>query len=74
MVQAEVAERMTAPPGSRVYGVPSVKLAWFAELRRAQTGAAPACSGRCPGWNRGWLPSPGASRPRQTYSGRRYSP
>jgi 16S rRNA (adenine1518-N6/adenine1519-N6)-dimethyltransferase len=35
MVQAEVADRMTAPPGSRVYGVPSVKLAWFAEARRA---------------------------------------
>jgi 16S rRNA (adenine1518-N6/adenine1519-N6)-dimethyltransferase len=35
MVQAEVAERMTAPPGSRVYGVPSAKLAWFAEARRA---------------------------------------
>ena len=39
MVQAEVADRMTAPPGNRVYGVPSVKLAWFAELRRA--GAVP---------------------------------
>jgi 16S rRNA (adenine1518-N6/adenine1519-N6)-dimethyltransferase len=35
MVQAEVADRMTAPPGSRVYGVPSVKLAWFADTRRA---------------------------------------
>jgi len=35
MVQAEVADRMTAPPGSRVYGVPSVKLAWYAEARRA---------------------------------------
>jgi 16S rRNA (adenine1518-N6/adenine1519-N6)-dimethyltransferase len=35
MVQAEVAERMTSPPGSRVYGVPSVKLAWFASARRA---------------------------------------
>jgi 16S rRNA (adenine1518-N6/adenine1519-N6)-dimethyltransferase len=35
MVQAEVADRMTAPPGSRTYGVPSVKLAWFAEVRRA---------------------------------------
>jgi len=35
MVQAEVAGRMTAPPGSRVYGVPSVKLAWFASARRA---------------------------------------
>jgi 16S rRNA (adenine1518-N6/adenine1519-N6)-dimethyltransferase len=35
MVQAEVADRMSAPPGSRTYGVPSVKLAWFAEARRA---------------------------------------
>ena len=35
MVQAEVADRMTAPPGSRVYGVPSVKLAWYADARRA---------------------------------------
>jgi 16S rRNA (adenine1518-N6/adenine1519-N6)-dimethyltransferase len=39
MVQAEVADRMTAPPGGRVYGVPSVKLAWFASARRA--GAVP---------------------------------
>jgi len=39
MVQAEVADRMTAPPGNRVYGVPSVKLAWFASARRA--GAVP---------------------------------
>ena len=35
MVQAEVADRMTAPPGSRTYGVPSVKLAWFADVRKA---------------------------------------
>jgi ribosomal RNA small subunit methyltransferase A len=35
MVQAEVADRMSAAPGSRVYGVPSVKLAWFADVRRA---------------------------------------
>ncbi|MGN6176477.1 MAG: 16S rRNA (adenine(1518)-N(6)/adenine(1519)-N(6))-dimethyltransferase RsmA [Streptosporangiaceae bacterium] len=35
MVQAEVADRMTAAPGSRIYGVPSVKLAWFASARRA---------------------------------------
>jgi 16S rRNA (adenine1518-N6/adenine1519-N6)-dimethyltransferase len=39
MVQAEVADRMTAAPGSRIYGVPSVKLAWFAHARRA--GAVP---------------------------------
>ena len=31
MVQAEVADRMAAGPGSKVYGVPSVKLAWYAE-------------------------------------------
>jgi 16S rRNA (adenine1518-N6/adenine1519-N6)-dimethyltransferase len=35
MVQAEVADRMCAPPGSRVYGVPSAKLAWFASARKA---------------------------------------
>ncbi|MFC0036767.1 16S rRNA (adenine(1518)-N(6)/adenine(1519)-N(6))-dimethyltransferase RsmA [Actinomadura rayongensis] len=35
MVQAEVADRMTAAPGGRVYGVPSVKLAWFGTARRA---------------------------------------
>jgi len=35
MVQSEVADRLAAPPGSRTYGVPSVKAAWFAEVRRA---------------------------------------
>jgi 16S rRNA (adenine1518-N6/adenine1519-N6)-dimethyltransferase len=35
MVQAEVADRMCARPGSRVYGVPSVKLAWYADARSA---------------------------------------
>lgn len=35
MVQAEVARRLIAEPGSRVYGVPSVKAAWYAELRWA---------------------------------------
>src|ERR1700691_1143836 len=37
MVQAEVAERMCAAPGSRVYGTPSVKLAWYATARLAGT-------------------------------------
>jgi len=37
MVQAEVADRMCARPGSRVYGVPSAKLAWFATIRQAGT-------------------------------------
>jgi len=35
MVQSEVADRLVAPPGSRTYGIPSVKAAWYAELRRA---------------------------------------
>jgi 16S rRNA (adenine1518-N6/adenine1519-N6)-dimethyltransferase len=37
MVQAEVADRMCAGPGGRVYGVPSVKLAWYASARLAGT-------------------------------------
>ena len=35
MVQAEVADRLAAPPGSKTYGVPSVKAAWYAEVSRA---------------------------------------
>jgi 16S rRNA (adenine1518-N6/adenine1519-N6)-dimethyltransferase len=37
MVQAEVADRICAQPGGRIYGVPSVKLAWYATARRAGT-------------------------------------
>ena len=40
MVQAEVADRMCAGPGSRVYGAPSAKLAWYASARSAGNGAA----------------------------------
>ncbi len=35
MVQSEVADRLAAPPGSRTYGVPSVKSAWYADVKRA---------------------------------------
>ena len=35
MVQSEVADRLAASPGSKVYGIPSVKAAWFADVRRA---------------------------------------
>ena len=35
MVQKEVADRLVAGPGSKVYGVPSVKLAWYARARAA---------------------------------------
>ena len=37
MVQAEVADRMCAAPGSRTYGAPSVKLAWYAAAKPAGT-------------------------------------
>lgn len=35
MVQAEVADRLAAPPGSRTYGAPSAKAAWYAAASRA---------------------------------------
>lgn len=34
LVQLEVADRLVAAPGSRVYGVPSAKLAWYGPARR----------------------------------------
>lgn len=34
MVQSEVADRLVAGPGSRTYGVPSAKVAWYAEATR----------------------------------------
>ncbi|WP_281261599.1 16S rRNA (adenine(1518)-N(6)/adenine(1519)-N(6))-dimethyltransferase RsmA [Geodermatophilus tzadiensis] len=37
LVQAEVAERLAAPPGSPAYGVPSVKAAWYGRAHRAGT-------------------------------------
>lgn len=35
MVQAEVADRLAAQPGSKTYGVPSVKAQWFGTVKRA---------------------------------------
>lgn len=35
LVQAEVAHRLAAEPGSKVYGVPSAKLAWYANANLA---------------------------------------
>ncbi|MDF0530262.1 16S rRNA (adenine(1518)-N(6)/adenine(1519)-N(6))-dimethyltransferase RsmA [Tsukamurella sp. 8F] len=37
MVQLEVADRLAAGPGSRVYGVPSVKAAYYGDVRKAGT-------------------------------------
>jgi 16S rRNA (adenine1518-N6/adenine1519-N6)-dimethyltransferase len=34
MVQSEVADRLVAPPGSKTYGVPSAKLAWYCFAKR----------------------------------------
>jgi len=34
MVQSEVADRLVAEPGTKIYGVPSAKLAWFAAAQR----------------------------------------
>lgn len=33
MVQAEVGQRLAAPPGSKVYGAPSAKAAWYGEWK-----------------------------------------
>ena len=33
MVQKEVAQRLCAKPGSKIYGVPSVKIAWYGRAR-----------------------------------------
>lgn len=35
LVQAEVAARLVAPPGSKTYGSPSLKLAWYASSKAA---------------------------------------
>ena len=35
LVQAEVAHRLAAQPGNKVYGVPSAKLAWYADANLA---------------------------------------
>lgn len=37
MVQKEVADRLSAGPGSRIYGTPSVKLQWFGSAAKAGT-------------------------------------
>ena len=49
MVQKEVADRLAAKPGSKIYGTPSVKLAWYGTAERWAPSAA-MCSGRLPMW------------------------
>jgi 16S rRNA (adenine1518-N6/adenine1519-N6)-dimethyltransferase len=68
MVQAEVADRMCAAPGSRVYGAPSVKLAWYATARPAGTvprsvfWPVPNVDSRLVAFTRGDPPATGARR------------
>jgi 16S rRNA (adenine1518-N6/adenine1519-N6)-dimethyltransferase len=68
MVQAEVADRLAAPPGSRTYGVPSVKAAWFADVRRVGSVSrtvfwpAPNVDSGLVAWTRREPPSGSASR------------
>jgi 16S rRNA (adenine1518-N6/adenine1519-N6)-dimethyltransferase len=70
MVQAEVAERLTASPGSRRYGVPSVKTAWYAATRPAgRVGRQvfwppPRVESGLVAWTRRDPPSSGAGRRR----------
>ena len=73
MVQAEVADRIVAPPGSRTYGVPSVKAAWYADARRAGASAG-RCSGPCPTSTPPSCVSSGAIRRRRRRRARRRSP
>ncbi len=35
MVQLEVADRLAAQPGSKIYGVPSVKASWYGQVTKA---------------------------------------
>jgi 16S rRNA (adenine1518-N6/adenine1519-N6)-dimethyltransferase len=68
MVQAEVADRLAAVPGSKVYGVPSVKAAWYAEVRRAGSVGrnvfwpAPNVDSGLVAWTRREPPTTAASR------------
>ncbi|HEX3932138.1 MAG TPA: 16S rRNA (adenine(1518)-N(6)/adenine(1519)-N(6))-dimethyltransferase RsmA [Nocardioides sp.] len=68
MVQAEVADRLAAGPGSKVYGVPSVKAAWYADVRRAGAVGrnvfwpAPNVDSGLVAWTRRAAPSTSATR------------
>ena len=68
MVQSEVAHRLAAGPGSRTYGIPSVKAAWYADVRLAgQIGRkvfwpAPNVDSALVAWTRREPPSTTATR------------
>jgi len=68
LVQAEVAARLAAPPGSRTYGVPSVKAAWYGRVAAAgRVGRtvfwpAPRVDSGLVSWRRAAPPATTASR------------
>lgn len=70
MVQLEVADRLAARPGAKIYGVPSVKAAWFGELRRVGTVGrtvfwpAPNVDSGLVGWTRREPPATAVPRER----------
>ena len=74
MVQSEVADRLAAAPGSKVYGIPSVKAAWFADVRRAGCDRPQRLLAGPQRRLRAWSPGPGASRPRPPSPASRSSP
>jgi 16S rRNA (adenine1518-N6/adenine1519-N6)-dimethyltransferase len=68
MVQAEVGERLAAPPGSKVYGAPSAKAAWYGDWRthgkvsRQVFWPVPNVDSILVGFERGELPGSEAER------------
>ena len=62
MVQREVAERLAAGPGSRVYGIPSVIARLYATPRLWRFGCRPPSSIPGPTWNRRWWSWSGTNR------------
>lgn len=68
MVQAEVADRICAPPGSRTYGIPSVKVAWYGTARRVGAVSrtvfwpVPNVDSALVSFTRSLTPGPGVSR------------
>jgi 16S rRNA (adenine1518-N6/adenine1519-N6)-dimethyltransferase len=68
LVQAEVADRLAAAPGSRTYGVPSVKAAWYGpvtpagRVSRSVFWPAPNVDSGLVAWRRGAPPLTTATR------------
>ena len=63
LVQLEVADRLVAAPGSKVYGVPSAKLAWYGPAARVGLVPRVGVLAGARMSNPGWSGSPGATPP-----------